>query len=193
TDRVARRLSEAFRGKTTRKIYWAAVAGAPEPKTGTIRFGLVKAPGHGRGGEGEKMICIHPAKVDKTEGAKRATTDYFTLHILGQRVSWVALVPITGRTHQLRAHMAEIGNPIIGDGKYGGSSQENMGDGWGAQLGGEISRKLHLHARQISFDHPISGKRITLTAPLPEHMKRTWDLLDWHEGDVPADPFEDLK
>ncbi|MEO1949653.1 RluA family pseudouridine synthase [Thioclava sp.] len=192
TDRVARRLSEAFRGKTTRKIYWAAVAGAPEPKTGTIRFGLVKAPGHGRGGEGEKMICIHPAKVDKTEGAKRATTDYFTLHILGQRVSWVALVPITGRTHQLRAHMAEIGNPIIGDGKYGGSSQENMGDGWGAQLGGEISRKLHLHARQISFDHPISGKRITLTAPLPEHMKRTWDLLDWHENDVPADPFEDL-
>ncbi|MPQ95178.1 RluA family pseudouridine synthase [Thioclava sp. JE_KL1] len=192
TDRVARRLSEAFRGKTTRKIYWAAVAGAPEPKTGTIRFGLVKAPGHGRGGEGEKMICIHPAKVDKTEGAKRATTDYFTLHILGQRVSWVALVPITGRTHQLRAHMAEIGNPIIGDGKYGGSSQENMGDGWGAQLGGEISRKLHLHARQISFDHPISGKRITLTAPLPEHMKRTWDLLDWHEKDVPADPFEDL-
>lgn len=193
TDRVARRLSEAFRAKTTRKIYWAAVAGAPEPKTGTIRFGLVKAPGHGRGGEGEKMICIHPSKVDQTEGAKRATTDYFTLHILGQRVSWVALVPITGRTHQLRAHMAEIGHPIIGDGKYGGSGQENLGDGWGAQLGGEISRKLHLHARQISFDHPVTGKRITLSAPLPEHMKRTWDLLDWHEKDVPADPFEDLK
>ncbi|KFE35560.1 RluA family pseudouridine synthase [Thioclava atlantica] len=193
TDRVARRLSEAFRAKTTRKIYWAAVAGAPEPKTGTIRFGLVKAPGHGRGGEGEKMHCVHPSKIDQTEGAKRATTDYFTLHILGQRVSWVALVPITGRTHQLRAHIAEIGNPIIGDGKYGGSSQENLGDGWGAQLGGEISRKLHLHARQISFDHPITGKRITLTAPLPEHMKRTWELLDWHENDVPADPFEDLK
>ena len=67
TDRVARRLSESFRAKTTRKIYWAAVAGAPEPKFGTIRFGLVKAPGHGRGGEGEKMHCIHPAKVDKTK------------------------------------------------------------------------------------------------------------------------------
>ncbi|MDO5370033.1 RluA family pseudouridine synthase, partial [Paracoccus sp. (in: a-proteobacteria)] len=191
TDRVARRLSEAFRARTTRKIYWAAVAGVPSPKMGTVRFGLVKALGHGRGGEGEKMICVHPARVDQTEGAKRATTDYAVLDSLGTRVSWAALVPVTGRTHQLRAHMAELGHPIIGDGKYGGSGQENLGDGWGAQLGGEISRKLHLHARSISFDHPITGKRITLTAPLPEHMARTWKTLGWHESDVPADPFED--
>ena len=80
----------------------------------------------------------------------------------------------------------------IGDGKYGGSGQENLGDGWGAQLGGEISRKLHLHARSIGFDHPVTGKRITVTAPLPEHMARTWKTLGWHENDVPADPFEDL-
>lgn len=191
TDRVARRLSEAFRARTTRKIYWAAVAGVPSPRMGTVRYGLVKAPGHGRGGEGEKMMAIHPAKVDQTEGAKRATTDYAVLDSLGTRVSWCALVPVTGRTHQLRAHMAELGHPIIGDGKYGGSGQENLGDGWGAQLGGEISRKLHLHARQISFDHPVTGKRITLTAPLPEHMARTWKTLGWHENDVPADPFED--
>ncbi|KGJ03466.1 RluA family pseudouridine synthase [Paracoccus sphaerophysae] len=191
TDRVARRLSEAFRARTTRKIYWAAVAGVPSPRMGTVRYGLIKAPGHGRGGEGEKMMAIHPAKVDQTEGAKRATTDYAVLDSLGTRVSWCALVPVTGRTHQLRAHMAELGHPISGDGKYGGSGQENLGDGWGAQLGGEISRKLHLHARQISFDHPVTGKRITLTAPLPEHMARTWKTLGWHENDVPADPFED--
>jgi 23S rRNA pseudouridine955/2504/2580 synthase len=191
STRIARKLSEAFRARETRKIYWAAVAGVPHPRQGTIRFGLVKAPGRGRGGEGEKMLCIHPSEVDKTPDAKRATTDYSVLSSLGTRVSWVALVPVTGRTHQLRAHMAEIGHPIVGDGKYGGSGQENLGEGWGAQLGGEMSRKLHLHARSISFDHPISGQRITITAPLPDHMARTWKTLEWRETDVPADPFDD--
>ena len=191
TDRVARRLSEAFRARTTRKIYWAAVAGVPNPRMGTIRFGLVKAPGHGRGGEGEKMRAVHPRDIEKTEGAKRATTDYAVLDALGTRLSWCALVPITGRTHQLRAHMTEIGHPIIGDGKYGGSGQENPGDGWGAGLGGGLSRKLHLHARSIHLTHPITGAALNITAPLPEHMARTWREFGWHPGDVPADPFED--
>lgn len=191
TRAAAAGLTAAFRHRETRKIYWAVVAGVPTPRMGTVKFGLVKAPGHGSGGEGEKMICIHPAEVDKTDGAKRATTDYAVLDTAAKRCAWLALVPITGRTHQLRAHMAEMGHPIIGDGKYGGSGQENLGDGWGAQLGGDISRKMHLHARSLRFEHPVSKAILNLTAPLPDHMKRTWATFQWNESDVLADPFED--
>jgi 23S rRNA pseudouridine955/2504/2580 synthase len=193
TDRVARALSEALRHREARKIYWAVVAGVPHPRQGSIKFGLVKAPGRGRGGEGEKMRCVHPSRLAETEGAKRAQTDYFTLWFLGARLSWMALEPVTGRTHQLRAHMAEIGHPILGDGKYGGSGQENPGDGWGAASGGDISRKLHLHARSLTIEHPITKAMMTFTAPLPDHMARTWKLMDWKETDVPADPFASIR
>jgi 23S rRNA pseudouridine955/2504/2580 synthase len=183
---TAAAIADAFRARETRKIYWAAVAGTPNPRLGTVRYGLVKA-----GGSDERMHAVHPDEVDTTPGAKRATTDYAVLEDLGGRAAWVALVPITGRTHQLRAHMAEMGHPIVGDGKYGGRGQENLGDGWGAMLGGEVSRKLHLHARSISLVHPITGQRLHLTAPLPDHMIRTWDMLGWEPSDVPGDPFED--
>ena len=189
TPRAAAGLARSFQSRTTRKLYWAAVAGVPKPDMGTIRYGLVKAAGHGPHGAGEKMICIHPDAMDQNPGAKRATTDYRVLEKAAQRASWVALAPITGRTHQLRAHMAEIGAPVVGDGKYGTNSQTNEGDGWGAQLGGDISRKLHLHARSITLTHPVSGASLMLTAPLPEHMKKTWDIMGWNPKDAPVDPF----
>ncbi|GGH40675.1 ribosomal large subunit pseudouridine synthase C [Cribrihabitans marinus] len=193
TREAARALTAAFRHRDTRKIYWALVAGVPTPYLGEIKTGLVKAAGHGAKGEGEKMIAIRTSEVSDMPGAKRAHTLYATLFRVAGRASWVAMEPVTGRTHQLRVHMAGMGHPIIGDGKYGGSSQENMGDGWGAQLGGIISKKLHLHARSISFKHPETGRTVTITAPLPQHMKDSWNTLGWTEDLAANDPFEALQ
>ena len=190
TREAAKALTASMRHKETRKIYWALVAGVPTPYLGEIRFGLLKAAGRGKGGEGEKMIVIHPRDMNDTPDAKRAHTLYATLYRVGARAAWVAMEPITGRTHQLRAHMAEIGHPIIGDGKYGGSGQENLGDGWGAQLGGVISKKLHLHARMMRFEHPTTRDTITVTAPLPDHMAQSWDTFGWTVDLAAEDPFE---
>ncbi|WP_050931337.1 RluA family pseudouridine synthase [Aestuariivita boseongensis] len=193
TRKIAADLTAAFKHRETRKIYWALVAGVPTPYLGEIKTGLIKAPGHGAKGEGEKMIAIHPREIDSTPGAKRSRTLYATLYRVAGRAAWVALEPVTGRTHQLRVHMAEMGHPIIGDGKYGGSGQENLGDGWGAQVGGIISKKLHLHARSLTFEHPVTRKTVRLVAELPPHMKDSWETFGWTEDLAKDDPFEELK
>lgn len=183
TGSAAVALARAFKGRSVEKIYFALVAGRPNPAQGTIRYGLVKA-----GGAAEKMQIVHPNDLDSTPDARPAITDYRVIDQAGNRAAWVAARPITGRTHQIRAHLAALGCPVAGDGKYGGRGQENDGSGWGAGLGGAISRKLHLHAAQLRLPHPITGRQMTFVAPLPEHMARSWDLMGWSMADLP-DPI----
>ena len=168
TPRAAAFFSKSFSGRTARKVYWALVVGVPEVKDGMIDLPLAKQPGTG----GEK---IH---VDEEEGLP-SRTRYRVIERAGNSASWVELQPLTGRTHQLRVHMAAIGHPILGDGKYGGPD---------AFLTGAISRKLHLHARRLRIDHPDGGQ-IDVTAELPTHFAESVANLgfDLELGDLPLD------
>jgi len=149
TARAAGFFAKAFSGRTAKKVYWALIVGVPSIDDGTIELPIAKQPGTG----GEKM------HVDEAEG-QPARTRYRVIERAGNRTAWVELQPFTGRTHQLRVHMAAIGHPIVGDGKYGGPA---------AFLTGGISRKMHLHARRIRVDHPDGGE-IDVTAELPSHF-----------------------
>ncbi len=189
TRSVAMALSESFRHRKTRKIYWALVAGVPTPYQGDVASGLVKVKSVDRDKAKRKMRVIAPQDVKQIPNAKHAHTHYATLFRVARRAAWVALEPVTGRTHQLRAHMADIGHPIIGDNTYGRSSQENAGDGWGARIGGIIEDKLHLHARSLTIEHPKTRRLISFCADLPEHMLASWAVFDWSVEMASSDPF----
>ncbi|MBV8934207.1 MAG: RluA family pseudouridine synthase [Alphaproteobacteria bacterium] len=171
TASAAAFLTQAFREKTTRKTYWALVVGLPKLRQGRIDLSLAKMMA-GRGGE--------RVRPDAEEG-RRALTYYRVIDSAGKQASWLALLPVTGRTHQLRAHCAAIGIPILGDTKYGEAA---------AHLAGVPgSRRLHLHARSLSLPHPRGG-RLEVSAPLPPHMRRTWEFFGF-PSDAP-DPFAEL-
>jgi 23S rRNA pseudouridine955/2504/2580 synthase len=166
--RAAAALGREFKHKDARKIYWALVVGTPAPLRGTINLALVKK-------EGPRAERVTPAEDDE-EDAKHAITHYSVITSISTKFAWVAFMPMTGRTHQIRAHAAAIGAPIVGDGKYGN---------FDSHPGGEIPQQLHLHARSLSIAHPDGGsKRIYIEAPLPPHMQTSWKLLGLEERDA---------
>lgn len=172
--RAAQSLSAAFQGRDVEKTYWALTAGAPMPSEGRIDFQIAK-----------RMVSVGQAGQERVvaadgEDTKKAFTDFQVLDD-ADRVAFVAMRPITGRTHQLRVHAAAIDCPIIGDGKYGGTR---------AMIEG-VPSKMHLFCRSMTFRHPASGKLTTLTADLTGHMKETFKFFsfdmnakcDWPDKD----------
>ncbi len=160
TRLAAQKLAESFRSRATRKIYWALVKGVPRPHQGRISTWLAKEGTP----DGDRMrVARHGS-----DEASHAVSLYSVVEQAGQQLAWLSMRPVTGRTHQLRAHAAHIGHPIVGDPKYFNDEE------W--QLPGGIQNKLHLHARRIVIPHP-SGGTLDVTAPLPPHMQQSWNLL----------------
>jgi 23S rRNA pseudouridine955/2504/2580 synthase len=169
---AAAALAKSFRSRAARKIYWALVAGVPKPRQGRISTFLAKE-------QREDESMMRTARHGE-EGASHAVTYYAVVETAGPALAWLSLKPVTGRTHQLRAHMAHIGHPIVGDAKY--FAREN----W--QLPGGMQNRLHLLARRIAVPHPRGGV-IDATAPLPPHMQQSWNLLGLDASRY--DPIED--
>ncbi len=168
---AAAKLGRIFQTRSAAKTYWALVKGVPRPPQGKIEAALVKAAGP----DGDRVRKAQPGEQDE---AMHATTHYSVIDRVAHKAAWMSLKPVTGRQHQLRAHMALIGHPIVGDNKY-------EGDQVLADSG--IEPKLHLHARRLVIPHPAGGERIDVTAPLPEHMRKTWDLLGLNAQRFDAD------
>lgn len=168
--KAATSLMKLFSGRQMEKTYLALVNGLPDPLHGYIDLPLRKkdnprGSGTPSGPDGRDYEVM---QVDQEEG-QSAHTEYHVVDHLSRKFALVELKPLTGRMHQLRVHMQAIDCPIVGDHKYGGGMRE------AESLG--VENILHLHARQIVIPAVGSGKAITIKAPLPEHMVKSFKAL----------------
>ncbi len=165
----ADRLGKAFRGRHVTKLYWALVVGEPERDQGRIDLAMAKKSGP------------RSERMEEDDAGQQAVTDFAVIDRIGRQAAWLALRPLTGRTHQLRVHCAAIGTPILGDGKYGGAD---------AFISGVPAKDVHLHARAIEIPKR-GGGTISVIAPLPDHMRKTWRLFGFNVNDT-SDPFAEV-
>lgn len=175
TAASAAHLSKLFKSRDLEKTYWAVLLGVPRPRDGEIKGHVKKAVGAGGGQDREQMTFAAHGE----DGARYSLTRYGVVAEAGRRASWVALRPVTGRTHQLRVHMAAAGHAILGDHKYVCDIPTPEG----------LDDRLHLHARSLRL--PMGkGRNLEITAPLPDHLLRSFAALGFDE-DIYIDPFAD--
>jgi 23S rRNA pseudouridine955/2504/2580 synthase len=167
---AAAKLTRSFRQHRVEKLYWALVTGRPALAAGFIDQPLAKQGGAGR------------ERVEPDEDGRAARTAYQTVARASKIATWLALKPLTGRTHQLRAHCVVLGTPIVGDRKYGGES-----DLTGAPAG------LMLHAREIRLPHPNGGE-LAVTAPLSKTMRAGFAWLGFEpDPSLPGATLADFE
>ncbi len=149
TEAAMAGLSRDFKERRVTKRYWALVRGVVEPESGQIETLIGRDPHH------RKRMSA------RVEHGRSARSQYETIESLGEATLLNVLIE-TGRTHQIRVHMAHLGHPILGDREYGRARK--LADGT------EVPRQL-LHARGLALQHPVSGAALEFTAPLPEDFR----------------------
>lgn len=178
--KIAKDLGRMFKNRSIDKIYWAITRGVPAQPDGLIRAPLAKSGPPGQ----ERM------RVDEENG-QFAETDYVVMDYAHKKAAFIAFSPRTGRTHQIRVHAELMGCPLLGDGKYAGRALDHQNDPEQALPdfeGYDLAQGLHLHARSLSFAHPVTGKSVTIMAPVPADKKKTWKALGFNANDK-SNPF----
>lgn len=162
TRTAASHFGKVFRSRSARKIYWAITVGVPNPRQGRISCFLAKQATR----DGEQMVVVD----NGVEGAQHSMSHYSVTDNAANQFAWLTLKPVTGRTHQLRVHMMELGTPILDDPRYFHL------DNWNWERPEALGKGLHLHARRLALPLP-SGKQLDISAPLPDHMRKSFEVL----------------
>jgi len=167
-DRAHEILSRQFAERAVEKRYWAWVWGHMDGESGEIDRPI------GRSRSDRQRMS------SRTRHGRPAVTRWRVLerYPVGE---WLEVAPETGRTHQIRVHLAEAGHPVVGDGRYGGGPTRARGfHGPQRPLAEQVAAaaaRQALHARELAFDQPSSGRRIRVEAPLPADLARLQEAL----------------
>ncbi len=148
-DAAHRALADQFASRALKKEYLALVSGVPKAGSGTIDRGIARHP-------------VHRHRMTTGEGGRPARTDWTVEKAFADKAALVRCRIHTGRTHQIRVHLKSLGHPLLGDATYGWKQNPTL----------PVPRRVMLHAEHLVFAHPVSGKIMDLTAPLPTDFTR---------------------